>query len=69
MASASVTLPEPYVRETLMSAARGQRRPGCPLWALVVSNHRPPPCKGEARVLVMGLIRTNRVPLSAVKSV
>jgi hypothetical protein len=32
-------------------------------WALVVSNHRPPPCKSEAKVLVRGLSRSDRVPL------
>jgi hypothetical protein len=37
-------------------------------WALVVSNHRPPPCKGEAHVQVRGLSSLNRVPSSAVES-
>jgi hypothetical protein len=35
------------------------------LWAVVVSNHRPPPCKGEAKVLVSGVSRSDRVSLSA----
>ena len=37
-------------------------------WALVVSNHRPPPCKGEANALVSGLSRSDRVPLSSFES-
>jgi hypothetical protein len=36
-------------------------------WALVVSNHRPPPCKGEANVLVSVLRRPNRVPRSSLQ--
>jgi hypothetical protein len=37
-------------------------------WALQVSNLGPPPCKGEAKLLVSGLSRPNRVPLGAVES-
>ena len=46
-------------------AARDQSTPGSYWWALVVSNHRPPPCKGEAKAKVTGLHRPYRVPLSA----
>jgi len=41
---------------------------GCFPWALVVWNHRPPPCKGEAKALVSGLSGEDRAPLSVVES-
>jgi hypothetical protein len=37
-------------------------------WALQVSNLGPPPCKGEVKVLVRGLSRSDRVPLSSFES-
>jgi hypothetical protein len=72
LAPVSVTSPAPQPPNGAYPAwvaTRDQPTPwvSCP-WALVVSNHRPPPCKGEANVLVRGLSRRNRVPLSAVES-
>jgi pterin-4a-carbinolamine dehydratase len=40
----------------------------CYRWALVVSNHRPPPGKGDAKALVRGLSRPHRVSLRTVES-
>jgi hypothetical protein len=55
-------------RESGTGAARGRLKHAFTWWALVVSNHRSPPCQGEAKVLFSGLSRSARVPLSAVES-
>jgi hypothetical protein len=52
-------------RESGTGAARGRLKHAFTWWALVVSNHRSPPCKDEGNALVSGMSRADRVPLGA----